>query len=138
MGEYLALAVCFERLSEITNNAKANLLGDCLNKAVGRILMNRKSPSRVVNQIDNRATNFYVALYWADFLQQEDPDTYKAVFDALSQNRSKIVEEFKQCQGKPVDLGGYYLFDNKKTVAAMNPSPTLNKILIDNCCLARH
>jgi isocitrate dehydrogenase len=100
----------------------------CLNKAVGRILNNRKSPSRSVNQIDNRATNFYVALYWADFLSQEDP-TYKPVFDALSANRAKIVDEFKSCQGHEVDLGGYYLFDAEKTQAAMNPSPTLNAVL---------
>ena len=107
---------------------KAKILGECLNKAVGRILNNRKSPSRVVNQIDNRATNYYVSLYWADYLQQEDP-AYKPIFEALSQNRSKIVEEFSQCQGNPVDLGGYYLFDSKKATEAMNPSPTLNKIL---------
>jgi isocitrate dehydrogenase len=128
LGEYLALAACFERIADTKGNAQAKLLGDCLNKAVGRILKNRKSPSRVVNQIDNRATNYYVALYWADFLQQEDPK-YKTVFEALSENRSKIVEEFKQCQGKPVDLGGYYLFDPEKTTAAMNPSATLNEIL---------
>lgn len=128
LGEYLALAVALERLAETSNNEKAKLLGDCLNKAVGRILNNRKSPSRVVNQIDNRATNFYVALYWADFLQQEDP-AYKPVFEQLSSNRTKIVEEFKQCQGNPVDLGGYYLFDTETTKAAMNPSPTLNQIL---------
>jgi isocitrate dehydrogenase len=129
LGEYLALAVCFDRLAEIANNPKAKLLGECLNKAVGRILNNRKSPSRIVNQIDNRATNYYVALYWADYLQQEEPALYKTIFDALSENRGKIVEEFKQCQGNPVDLGGYYLFDSEKTKGAMNPSPTLNKIL---------
>ena len=128
LGEYLALAVAFERLGETSGNPKATLLGECLNKAVGRILNNRKSPSRVVNQIDNRATNFYVCLYWADFLSEEDP-SYKPIFDALSKARPQIVEEFKQCQGDPVDLGGYYLFDSKKTGAAMNPSPTLNKIL---------
>ena len=128
MGEYLALAVAYERLAEVSGNSKAKLLGDCLNKAVGRILNNRKSPSRVVNQIDNRATNYYVALYWADFLQQED-DIYKPVFEALSNARSKIVEEFKESQGNPVDLGGYYLFDTEKAKTAMNPSPTLNSIL---------
>jgi len=128
LGEYLALAVAFERLAETAGNPKAKLLGDCLNKAVGRILNNRKSPSRTVNQIDNRATNYYVALYWADYLQQEDP-SFKPLFDALSENRSKIVDEFKQSQGDPVDLGGYYLFDAKKATAAMNPSPTLNKVL---------
>jgi isocitrate dehydrogenase len=128
LGEYLAIAVAFEQLGETTGNAKATLLGECLNKAVGRILNNRKSPSRIVNQIDNRATNFYVTLYWADFLQEEDP-AYKPMFDALSAGRHDIVEEFKECQGDPVDLGGYYLFDAGKAYKAMNPSSTLNKIL---------
>lgn len=128
LGEYLALAVCFERLAEISGNPKAKVLGDCLNKAVGRILTNRKGPSRSVNQIDNRATNFYVSLYWADFLQQVDP-SYAAIFEQLSSNRAQIVEEFKHSQGNPVDLGGYYLFDAEKTGKAMNPSKTLNKIL---------
>jgi isocitrate dehydrogenase len=129
LGEYLALAACFENVAESAGNPKAKLLGECLDKAVGRILNNRKSPSRAVNQIDNRATNYYVALYWADFLQQEDPATYGPIHTALQESRSQIVEEFKQCQGKPVDLGGYYLFDAKKTNAALRPSPTLNKIL---------
>jgi len=128
LGEYLALAVAFEQLGATTDNAKAVLLGECLNKAVGRILDNRKSPSRKVNQIDNRATNFYVALYWADYLAQAD-DAYKPMYDELSNNRAKIVEEFKECQGDPVDLGGYYLVDSEKVGKAMNPSPTLNKIL---------
>lgn len=128
LGEYLALAVAYEQLGETTNNPKAALLGECLNEAVGRILNNRKSPSRIVNQIDNRATNYYVILYWADALSQRDP-TYKPLFDALSEGRSAIVEEFKECQGDPVDLGGYYLFDSTKAAKAMNPSSTLNKIL---------
>ena len=128
LGEYLAMAVAYERLAETADNPKAKLLGECLNLAVGRILNNRKSPSRTVNQIDNRATNYYVALYWADFLQQRD-ETYKPVFEELSANRSQIVQEFSSCQGDPVDLGGYYLFDAAKAKKAMCPSPTLNKVL---------
>lgn len=128
LGEYLAVAVCFERLAEIADNPNAKILGECLDKAVSRILNNRKSPSRTVNQIDNRATNFYVALYWSDYLQQEDP-TYKPIFDALSENRAQIVAEFQQSQGDPVNLGGYYLFDSEQARTAMNPSPTLNRIL---------
>jgi isocitrate dehydrogenase len=126
LGEYLAMAVAYEKLGE--SNAKAKVLGECLNKAVGRILNNRKSPSRTVNQIDNRATNYYVALYWADFLKEEDP-AFAPIFQQLSDNRSQIVEEFRSCQGEPVDLGGYYLFDHDKTQKAMNPSKTLNSIL---------
>jgi isocitrate dehydrogenase len=128
LGEYLAMAVAFERLGETTDNKKAKMLGDTLNQAVGRILNNRKSPSRSVNQIDNRATNFYVCLYWADFLQQQDP-AYKPIFEKLTNSRSDIVAELKECQGEPVDLGGYYLFDADKAKAAMNPSATLNAIL---------
>jgi len=128
LGEYLALAVAFEQLGQTTDNKKALLLGECLNKAVGRILDNRKSPSRVVNQIDNRATNYYVTLYWADYLSKEDP-AYQPLFEALSDARTQIVEEFKECQGNAVDLGGYYLVDPEKASKAMNPSPTLTKIL---------
>lgn len=131
LGEYLAMAVAYERLAETAGNPKAKVLGECLNKAVGRILTNRRSPSRTVNQIDNRATNFYIALYWSDFLSQEDPDTYKPLFDALTAGRAQIIEEFKHSQGEPVDLGGYYLFDADKARRAMNPSETLNGILRD-------
>lgn len=120
--------MAFEKLGDITDNPKAKLLADCLTKAVGRILNNRKSPSRRVKEIDNRATNFYVALYWAEYLAAEDP-TFAPVFEKLSSNRSKIVEEFKTSQGEQVDLGGYYLFDHDKTKHAMLPSATLNEIM---------
>jgi isocitrate dehydrogenase len=126
LGEYLAMAVAYEGMGD--KHPKAKMLGECLNKAVGRLLNNRKSPSRAVNQIDNRATNFYVALYWADFLSQEDV-AFKPIFKALSDNRAAIVDEFKACQGAPVDIGGYYLFDSHLAHKAMNPSPTLNAIL---------
>jgi len=128
LGEYLATAVAFTQLGETTGNEKAKLLGDCLNKAVGRVLDNRKSPSRRVNEIDNRATNFYIAMYWAEYLAEEDP-VYKPIYEKLSGARSQIVAEFQGCQGNPVDLGGYYLFDAEKALAAMNPSPTLNEII---------
>jgi len=128
LGEYLATAVAFEQLGTNTGNKKAILLGECLTKAVARLLENRKSPSRRVNEIDNRATNFYIALYWAEYLAEKDP-AYKEVFEQLSSSRSDIVEEFKQSQGEAADLGGYYLFDYEKTKVAMNPSKTLNAIL---------
>mmetsp|Transcript_17167 Transcript_17167/g.23578 ORF Transcript_17167/g.23578 Transcript_17167/m.23578 type:complete len:808 (-) Transcript_17167:85-2508(-) len=128
LGEYLATAVAFEQLGATSGNEKAKLLGDCLNKAVGRVLNNRKSPSRRVNEIDNRATNYYIALYWAEYLAEED-DAYKPIFDKLSSARSQIVSEFKECQGEPVDLGGYYLFEPDKAMSAMNPSSTLNEII---------
>ena len=128
LGEYLATAEALSQLGKTSGNEKATVLGECLNKAVGRVLDNRKSPSRRVNEIDNRATNFYVALYWAEALAQED-DAFKPLFDQLSNARSKIVEEFKQCQGDPMDLSGYYKFDYTKSSKAMNPSPTLNAII---------
>jgi len=128
LGEYLAMAVAFTQLGEATGNDKSKLLGECLNKAVGRILDNRKSPSRRVLEIDNRATNFYVTLYWSEYLSQLDP-AFKPIFDKLSSARSDIVAELKQCQGDPVDLGGYYLFDSEKARKAMNPSPTFSTII---------
>ena len=128
LGEYLATAVAFEKLGDNTGNKKAILLADTLTKAVGRILDNRKSPSRRVNEIDNRATNFYVALYWAEYLAAEDP-SYQEIYDKLSSNRSKIVEEFQGAQGDKMDVGGYYKFDHDKTKHAMLPSATLNEIM---------
>eukprot|EP00986_Skeletonema_menzelii_P002972 scaffold862_cov142-Skeletonema_menzelii.AAC.3 len=128
LGEYLATAVAFEHLGNISQNDKATLLSKALNQAVGRILDNRKSPSRRVKEIDNRATSYYVALYWAEYLAAEDP-AFQPIFEKLSINRSKIVEEFKNCQGEPVDLGGYYQFDYEKAKSGMLPSPTLNEII---------
>jgi len=128
LGEYLATAVAFEKLGDNTGNKKAILLADTLTKAVGRLLDNRKSPSRRVNEIDNRATNFYVALYWAEYLAAEDP-SYQEIYDKLSSNRSKIVEEFQGAQGDKMDIGGYYKFEHDKTKHAMLPSATLNEIM---------
>merc|ERR1719410_792000 len=128
LGEYLATAEAFIDLGSKTNNPKATLLGNCLNKAVERILNNRKSPSRRVNEIDNRATNFYVTLYWSEYLAQED-SAFQPIFDKLNEHRSDIVNEFTGCQGDPVDLGGYYLFDCNRAKDAMNPSSTLTQIL---------
>jgi len=104
------------------------MLGRCLNSAVDRVLNNRRSPSRVVNEIDNRATSFYIMLYWAELLAEED-EKYKPIFDALTNARADIVNEFQNAQGSPADLGGYYQFDFEKTNSAMNVSTNLNKIL---------
>jgi len=128
LGEYLATAVAFIQLGEDTDNERAKMVGECLDMAVGRLLKNRKSPSRRVKEIDNRATNYYVALYWAEYLAEKD-DAYKPIFEKLSEQRSEIVEEFKQCQGEAIDIGGYYLFDYEKVSNAMKPSQTLSEIL---------
>jgi isocitrate dehydrogenase len=100
-----------------------------LNQAIERLLENRKSPGRKVNQLDNRASNFYIALYWAEFMALHDPAAFSSLAQKLKDNRSKIVEELKVSQGKPVDVGGYYKFDPVKADSAMRPSPTFNNIL---------
>lgn len=128
LGEYLALAVSLEHLGNSTGHKKALVLGSTLNKAIERMLEHKKSPSRRVNELDNRASNFYIGLYWAEFMAEVDAD-YKQLASKLTANRSKIVEELKKCQGSPVDVGGYYKVDTKKATNAMNPSITLNKIL---------
>lgn len=106
------------------------MLGRCPNSALGRVRNDRRSPYRVVNEIDNRATSFYIMLYWAEYLAQEDL-TYKPIFDALSKARSEIVNEFQTAQSNAADLGGHYRFDYEKTKSEMNVSTNLNKIL--NC-----
>lgn len=130
LGEYLAMAVSLEHMAETTGNKRAAALGKALNQAIERLLENRKSPGRKVNQLDNRASNFYIGLYWSEFMAKADPE-YKELAGKLCAARGKIVEELKQCQGKPVDAGGYYKFDDAKVSAAMNPSATLNKIIAE-------
>jgi isocitrate dehydrogenase len=127
LGEYLALAVSLEHLGVAGDNHRATLLAKTLNMAIGRLLDNRKSPSRKVNEIDNRASNFYVGLYWAEFMAKEDPE-YRDLARELLEKRGTIVEELKACQGKPVDIGGYYKPDPVKADKAMRPSATLNAI----------
>jgi len=128
LGEYLAIAVSLEHLCETTGNKKAGLLSKALNQAIERILVNRKSPSRKVNELDNRASNFYVALYWAELMAMQDP-SYQELATKLKDNRKQIVAELKMCQGKAVDVGGYYKVDPVKAANVLRPSPTFNQIL---------
>jgi isocitrate dehydrogenase len=128
LGEYLAMAVSLEHMGETTGNERAKKLASSLNNAIGRLLQNRKSPGRKVNQLDNRASNFYVGLYWAEFMAMEDSE-YAELAATLKDNRMKIVEELKACQGEPEDIGGYYKLDPVKAEAVMRPSPTWNKII---------
>lgn len=97
-------------------------------KSVGTYRNNKKLILEASLSPKNFTFSFSKIIDWADFLSQEDP-AYKPLFDALSENRAQIVEEFKECQGDPVELGGHYLFDPVKATQAMNPSSTLNKIL---------
>jgi len=134
LGEFLALAVSLEHLSETFKNPKAKVLADTLDEATGKFLANDKSPSRKVGGIDNRGSHFYLALYWAQALAAQDKDAeLKAIFaepaKALTENEEKIVAELGAVQGKPVEIGGYYQPDDELASKALRPSATLNEIL---------
>ena len=134
LGEFLAIAFSLEDLAEKTNNAKAKVLADCLNAAIGRFLDENKSPSRKVNEIDNRGSHFYLALFWAESLARQSEDSelashFSGLANTLRENESKIVKELISAQGEPMDLGGYYLPDDEKATAAMRPSQTFNEAL---------
>jgi len=134
LGEFLAFAESLEFLGNTTGNIKAKLLAKTLGQANAKLLDERKSPSRVVNDIDNRGSHFYLALYWAQALGEQTEDVaLKARFSklakALAENEAKINEELLAAQGKPVDVGGYYMPDFEKATAAMRPSATFNAIL---------
>lgn len=134
LGEFLALTVSLEDIAIKTGNPKAQILADSLDRATGRLLETGKSPSRKVRELDNRGSHFYLALYWAEDLaaQKDDVDLQK-IFRELSQklrdNEQLIVEELIACQGKSVDIGGYYQLDAAKVEKAMRPSETLNTLL---------
>jgi isocitrate dehydrogenase len=134
LGEFLALAVSFEHISEKFGHSRAKVLADTLDEATGKYLTNDKGPARKVGQIDNRGSHFYIALYWAQALAAQSSDAdlaarFNPVAKALTENESKIAAELIAAQGKPVDTGGYYRPDLALTSAAMRPSPTLNGIL---------
>ena len=134
LGEFLALAVSFEHLSETCKNPKAKVLADTLDAATGKFLDQDRSPGRKLGTIDNRGSHFYLALYWAQALAEQTGDAalqaqFKPVAAALTANEAKIVEELIAVQGKPVDIGGYYKPDDAKAFAALRPSATLNSIV---------
>ena len=134
LGEFLALGVSLEHLSQKFNNAKAQVLAETLDLANARILENNKSPARKVGEIDNRGSHFYLALYWSQALAAQSKDKevqarFAPLAKALTDNEAKINEELIAAQGKPVDMGGYYHPDFEKTSKAMRPSPTLNAAL---------
>jgi len=134
LGEFLALAVSLEDLGLKTGNAKAKLLSKTLDAATGKLLDNRKSPSPKTGELDNRGSQFYLAMYWAQELAQQTEDAELAAYFAplakqLADNEQKIVAELIEIQGKPVDIGGYYKPDNTKVKAVMRPSATFNKAL---------
>lgn len=134
LGEFCAIVPAFEHVYTTHKNEKAKLFAATLDTAIGQFLENRKSPSRKVNELDNRGSHFYLALYWADALaaQSEDAEIqakFAPISKALNESEAKIIEELNQAQGKAVDIGGYYRSDEAKTSAAMRPSTTFNSIL---------
>jgi isocitrate dehydrogenase len=134
LGEFLALAVSFEDLGMKTGNTKATILAKTLDAATGKLLDNNKGPSPKTGQLDNRGSQFYLAMYWAQELAAQTQDTdlqqrFSALAKALADNEKKITDEFKAVQGRPVDIGGYYLADKPKVTQVMRPSATFNAIL---------
>jgi isocitrate dehydrogenase len=134
LGEFLALAVSLEELGIKTGNNKAKLLAKTLDAATGKLLDNNQSPSPTTGKLDNRGSQFYLALYWAQELAAQDEDSeLKAAFaplaKAFSTQEKTIIEELSVVQGKAVDIGGYYFADPEKCKAVMRPSATLNAIL---------
>ena len=134
LGEYLALTVSLEDLANKTKNNRATVLSKALDKSVAGVLDNGKSPSRKVNEIDNRGGHFYLAMYWAEALanQSDDKDLKKKftkVYEQLKSNEDKINAELIAAQGKAMDIGGYYLLEDSKLEKHMRPSATLNAII---------
>ena len=134
LGEFLALAASLEHLSVNTGNAKAQVLADTLDQATAKFLQENKSPSRRVNELDNRGSHFYLALYWAQALAEQTNDeslksSFVAVAQALTKQEAKIVEELNAAQGPSMNINGYYLADADLAEKAMRPSATLNTIL---------
>ena len=134
LGEFLALAVSFEDLGIKTGNARAKILAKTLDAATGKLLDNRKSPSPKTGELDNRGSQFYLSMYWAQELAAQTEDAELASYFAplakqLAENEQKIVAELLEVQGKPADIGGYYKADDAKVKAVMRPSATFNTAL---------
>jgi isocitrate dehydrogenase len=134
LGEFLALGACFEDIGIKTGTKRAKILGKTLDDAIGKLLDNNKSPSRKTGELDNRGSQFYLALYWAQQLaEQHDDEELRKHFAALAEELGKdedaIVAELDEVQGESVDIGGYYRPDDEKLTAVMRPSKTLNAAL---------
>ncbi|MDH7914072.1 NADP-dependent isocitrate dehydrogenase [Winogradskyella sp. SYSU M77433] len=134
LGEFLALAVSLEHFAEVNSNEKARVLGEALDDASEKLLENKKGPSRKVNELDNRGSHFYLALYWAEALANQTKDTelqaeFKEVYEKLSSNEDTIVNQLIDCQGEPIDINGYYYPSEDLASGAMRPSDVLNTIV---------
>jgi len=134
LGEFLALAVSLEHYSQTHNHLKASIIGAALDDATEQLLIQQKSPSRKVNELDNRGSHFYLSLFWAEALSNQDKDeelkiTFSLIAEQLKNNEAIILKELDSIQGMKVDIGGYYLPDNNKANKVMRPSKTFNSIL---------
>jgi isocitrate dehydrogenase len=133
LGEFLALAVSLDHLGNTTNNSKATILGNTLDDATDKLLDNKKGPSRRVNELDNRGSHFYIAMYWAEALANSDDTDLKAKFTQVAKDllakESTILTELNNAQGSAVNIDGYYEPNEKLTTDAMRPSQTLNAII---------
>ncbi len=137
LGEFLALGASFEDMGNKTGNTRAKILAKTLDAATGKLLENNKSPSRKTGELDNRGSQFYLAMYWAQELaaqtdDQELRDHFAPLAETLAANEDVIVRELNEAQGEPVDIGGYYAPDPEKTTAVMRPSKTFNAALADS------
>ncbi len=134
LGEYCALVPSFEMIADKTGNKKVEILAETLDKAIGKYLENGRYPSRKAGEIDNRGSSFYLAIYWAQALSEQDKDDelktrFTKMYEQLKANEEKIVNDLIAVQGKAADIGGYYLPDEKKAFSVMRPSQTLNNII---------
>jgi isocitrate dehydrogenase len=134
LGEFLALAASLEHLSETSNNPKALILAETLDDATDKFLDKDKSPSRKVNELDNRGSHFYLAMYWAQALAAQNKDIelknkFGKIAEEMQSKETVIIKELNDAQGKPVAIGGYYEPNETLVVNAMRPSKTLNTII---------
>lgn len=134
LGEFMALAASLEFLGEKVASPKIKVLATTLDEATSKFLLNNKSPSRKVGELDNRGSHFYLCLYWAEALANQEQNTqlkeeFTDIAKQLTENETVIVEELNKVQGVSVDMGGYYLADFEKTSSAMRPSPTFSAII---------
>jgi len=134
LGEFLALAVSLEHLGTTFNNPQAILLSETLDIATEKLLANNRGPSRKVNELDNRGSHFYLALYWAEALSLQDKnenlkEQFQPIYNKLKENESNIVNELNTAQGKSIDINGYYLPNDELTAKQMRASKTFNAIL---------
>ena len=134
LGEFLALAVSLEHLGSTNNNSKALILAETLDDATDKFLENDKSPSRKVGEMDNRGSHFYLALYWAEGLANQNKDAelkaeFTKIYTDLKANENKIITELNEIQGESVAIGGYYKPNDQLADSAMRSNNTLNTIL---------